>query len=358
VRVFRLPDVGEGLREAEIVEWLVAAGDEVDAGQPVVLVETDKAQVEVTSPRGGRIARCIGAPGDVVAVGAPLLEFEDGEEEDAGTVVGELPRAAPLLRGEPGVRAAPAVRARARELGIDLTRLTGSGPQGAISLGDLEAAGAGELAQGAERLRGVRMAMARNMARAGAQVVPATVTDDADVEAWIRSEADVAVRLVRAVAAGARAEPALNAHFDGVRAARALHEAVHLAFAVQTDDGLFAPVLRNAGARDAADLRAEIDRLAEGAGARSLAPEALRGATFTLSNFGVFGGRYASLVVVPPQVGILGAGRVKPRACAGEHGPEVRRLLPLSLTFDHRAVTGAEATRFLTAVIEDLERAS
>ena len=365
---FRLPDLGEGLQEAEIVAWLVAAGDDVAAGQAIVTVETDKAQVDVTSPCAGRVVRLAAGVGDLVRIGEVLVEFEGGEseqapaigEEDPGTVVGELPRA------NVGVRAAPSARARANELGVELSRVVATGPDGAVMRADVERAAAsggvdvgGDAAVSAvfEPLRGVRLAMARNMKRSRASVVPATVSDEADVEAWA-GEGDVSARLVRAVVSACEAEPALNAWFEEAPPGRRLHERVALALAVQTTDGLFAPVLRNADGLAATEVRGAMDALHAAVRARTLEPADLRGATITLSNFGRFGGRYAALVIVPPQVAILGAGRIAPRVVEREGEPAVRRMLPLSLTFDHRAVTGAEAARFLTACIRDLERPS
>jgi pyruvate dehydrogenase E2 component (dihydrolipoamide acetyltransferase) len=347
-RVFKLPDLGEGLREAEIVAWHVGVGDHVVTDQPLVSVETDKAVVEVPSPRSGHIAALYGEPGDVIAVGAPLVEFAGGEAADEGAVVGEIPKPA---AGK--VRAAPALRALARELGVDLASVEGTGPDGAIVRTDVEAAARGA-APGREKIRGVRRAMLRNMVRAGAEVVPATVTDEADIEAW-PAKTDVTARLIRAMAAGCKASPSLNAWFDSATETRTLHVHIDLGIAVETEDGLFAPVMRDIGNRDAGDLRRGVEAMKKDIAARSIPHEQLAGQTITLSNFGMFGGRFADLVVVPPQVAILGAGRAEMRVVAVEGKPAVHRMLPLSLGFDHRVVTGAEAARFLNAVIEDLE---
>ncbi len=356
-RVFSLPDLGEGLTEAEIVTWHVAEGDHVVADQPLVSVETDKAVVEVPSPRSGRIARLLVREGEIVAVGQPLVEFEAeaAEAGDAGTVVGELPAreesAAPA-----GPRAAPAVRRLAQELGVELATLVGTGPGGVITREDVErAARERSRAPRGEPMRGVRRTMARNMERAHREVVPATVSDDADISAWRQGE-DVTIRLVRAIAAGCRAEPALNAHYLRERDERILFEHIDLGIAVDTPDGLFVPVLRDVGNRDAEDLRRGLENMKRDVRARAIPPQELKGQTITLSNFGMFAGRYAQLVILPPQVAILGAGRIREELRPVEGRPEVRRILPLSLTFDHRAVMGGEAARFLRAVIEDLEK--
>ena len=200
---FVLPDLGEGLQEAEIVAWHVAEGDHVVADQPLVSVETEKAVVEVPSPQAGRIARLLGKVGDRVKVGAALVEFEEGVHADVGAVVGELtghplspaPAKLPAMAPKAAtVKAAPAARALARELGVDLARVTPTGPGGSVTRGDIAAA-AGTGAQpptgGGEALTGVRRSMALNMARAHAAVVPATLFDQADVETWWSPTADV-----------------------------------------------------------------------------------------------------------------------------------------------------------------------
>lgn len=366
---FRLPDLGEGLTEAELVAWHVAVGQHVVKEQPLVSVETDKAVVEIPSPQAGRIAKLYGAPGEHLAVGAPLVEFEEGVPTDAGAIVGEIGGAAPVAAaassqplahpasgaGGP-VKAAPAVRAIAKELGVDLTRLMPSGLAGQITRQDVERAAAVRpvVAEGYEPLSGIRRAMARNMARSRAEVVPTTVTDEADVEAWPEGT-DVTARLVRALVASSRAVPSVNAWYDGKALARRVHQAVHVGIAVDTEEGLIVPVLRDAQTRDLAGLRRKLEELKQAARARTASLEALRGATITLSNFGALGGRHAALVIVPPQVAILGAGRIAPQVVAQDGRPAVRRRLPLSLTFDHRAVSGGEAARFLAAVIADLE---
>jgi pyruvate dehydrogenase E2 component (dihydrolipoamide acetyltransferase) len=365
--VFHLPDLGEGLHDAEIVEWHVKPGDSVASGQPLVSVETDKAVVDIPSPQSGTIAQIHGATGEHLAVGAPLVEFADGTT-DAGALVGRLPGgetappAAPPPAAAPPtrVKATPSVRAQARRLGVDLTAIAGSGADGHITAADVEVAAiaaahphAGGTA--AETLRGPRRAMARNMARAHAEVAATTVTDEALVDHWDETT-DVTVLLVRAMVAACSAEPALNAWFDGHNLTRILHRHVDVGVAMDTDEGLFVPVLRGAEGKDAAVLRSDLNRLKEIVSTRKARPEDLTGQTVTLSNFGVIGGRHAALMVLPPQVAILGAGGVAPRVVAVDGRPAVRLTLPLSLTFDHRAVTGGEAARFLATVIATLQR--
>lgn len=373
--VFKLPDLGEGLQEAEISAWHVAPNDEVGVDQPLVSVETAKAIVEIPSPQAGKIARLFGTPGDILQVGAPLVEFAGGADAgdaeepagtDAGTVVGRVERGDEITReratpagraGAAAAKATPAVRALARRLDVDLAIVTPSGPNDTVTARDVERVARifrelGPL----ELLRGVRRTMARSMAQAHAEVAPVTVSDDADLAAWWPEERELMLRLIRAIVAGCKAEPVLNAWFDSHALGRRVLRQIHLGIAVDTPDGLFVPVLRNIGERAADDLRAGLERLRRDVRARTIPPEEMRGYTFTLSNFGTFGGRYANPIVQPPTVGILGAGRVRDELVPVDGSPAVHPILPLSLTFDHRAVTGAEATRFLAAVISDLEK--
>jgi pyruvate dehydrogenase E2 component (dihydrolipoamide acetyltransferase) len=362
---FTLPDLGEGLEEAEVVAWHVNEGDHVVTDQPLLSVETDKAVVEVPSPWSGRIARLCAGKGDLVKVGAPLVEFAGDVEQDTGTVVGQLESGdehkaeaaapvAPVRRG--ASQALPAVRALAQKLDVDLNAVQATGPDNTITRADVERA-ARSLAEAgpAEALRGMRRAMAQRMTAAHAEVVPATVTDDADIEDW-RKDEDATIRLMRAIAAACKAEPALNVWYDSRAGERRPIARVDIGIAIDTEGGLIVPIVRNVAARDARDLRAGLDRLRADAAARRIPPEELRGATITLSNFGMIGGRFASLVVVPPQVAIVGAGRIAQRVVAYHGQPAVRRVLPLSLSFDHRVVTGGEAARFLMELKADLER--
>ena len=359
--VFVLPDLGEGLQEAELVAWHVGEGDHVVADQPLVSVETEKAVVEVPAPQAGKIARLCAQPGDRVKVGGPLVEFEEGPRTDTGTIVGDLsaPPAAATASPVPqpsGIRAAPAVRALAQRLGVDLAAVTASGPGGTVTSADVERTARAHTEAGpVETLAGVRRAMAMNMARSHAEIVPATVSDEADIEAWPQG-CDITIRLVRAVVAGVAASPGLNAWYDGRRMERRLLKQIDLGLAVDTEDGLFVPVLRNVAARDDTDLRRGIEAMKKDLRARTVPLAELRGQTITLSNFGMFAGHFAALVIVPPQVAILGAGRIAQRAVLAGGNVAAHRILPLSLTFDHRAVTGGEAARFLKAAIDELQR--
>ena len=365
MNIFKLPDLGEGLVEAEIVAWHAREGAAISEDDLLVAVETAKAIVDLPSPQSGRIKQFFGKPGDIIHVGDPLVEFESTatQKEDTGTVVGRVEvgteqiRESPVTTGQParGVRATPAVRALAQQLNVDLSIVTPSGTEGTVTAADVQRVGEIFAAMGPlELLRGARRAMARNMARAHAEVVAVTVSDDADIESWAEA-GDITVRLIRAIAAGCCAEPALNAWYDSHSIGRRLLSEIHLGIAIDSKDGLFVPVLRDAGNKETAALRQELDALKDKVHSRSLPPGELRGQTFTLSNFGTFAGRYADPVVLPPTVAILGAGKVRPVVVATATGIAAHRILPLSLSFDHRAVTGGEASRFLGVVIEDLQ---
>jgi len=204
-----------------------------------------------------------------------------------------------------------------------------------------------------EQLKGVRRNMARVMADAHSKVVPTTLNDDADVHAWAPGN-DVTVRLVRAIVTACKAVPALNAWFDGDALTRTLHPQVDVGIAVDTEEGLFVPALRNADVLDARGIREGVNRLRQQVEARSLPASELSGYTISLSNFGMFAGRYATPVVVPPCVAIVAAGRARHQVVPVMGGIETHKIIPLSVTFDHRAATGGEAARFLRALIDDL----
>lgn len=457
-KTFHLPDLGEGLPDATIVEWYVKEGDVARLDEPLVSMETAKAVVEVPSPVSGKVIKLAGAAGDVIATGAMLAVFEpdpnlpqraegqdtghhhggghaapgkaaasdDGGElpaqpapseargGDAGTVVGAM-QSSDAVHSETaisvgGVKAMPAVRALAKKLGVDLARVRATGADGTVSLADVKNAaaspssllpaapsgtgpapaaaqppaavasrgvsrgeepqrtpmsaagkpmrtrppGAAATASGQpEQLKGVRRNMARVMADAHSKVVPTTLVDDADLHGWIGKQ-DITARLVRAITVACKTVPALNAWFDGDALAVTRHPHVDVGIAVDTDDGLFVPALRNADMLDARGIREGINRLRLQVEERSIAASELSGYTISLSNFGMFAGRYATPVVVPPCVAIVGAGKLSHDVVAVIGGIEVHRRLPLSLTFDHRAATGGEAARFLKALLDDM----
>jgi 2-oxoisovalerate dehydrogenase E2 component (dihydrolipoyl transacylase) len=368
---FKLPDLGEGLAEAEILEWHVKPGDHVLVDQPMVSVETAKAVVEVPVPFSGTVTALHGAVGDIVATGAPLIDF------DSGTVVGSMPTTsdeefvesanAGLARPmhDARARAVPVARAVAKRLGLDLGAIEGSGVGGLIRLDDVlahanievppaPAALAVPAGASAEQLRGARRAMASSMSMSRDQVSGSTVCDDADIDGWTRRGAYM-LRLIRAMIAACSAEPALNAWYDAANGSRILLEPIDLAMAVDTPGGLIVPVLRNIRHKTPDELRAAIAAQKEAAHRRSTLPADLRDFTLMLSNFGTLAGRYGIPLVVPPAVAILGAGKVRQDAVVEGGSVVAHRRMPLSLSFDHRCVTGGEACRFLAAVIADLE---
>lgn len=371
MRFFTLPDLGEGLQEAEIVEWAVTVGDDVAADQVLLTVETAKALVEIPSPQAGTIAHLFGKPGDIVHIGEPLLEFAGAQPETSTTVVGTVREAdatAPtrehFIIGSPQRQqrarpdATPAIRALALRLGVDLAAVAPTGPGGVVTGHDVErAAQLDERLGKPEPLRGVRRAMAQNMERAQREVAQATVFDEVDVHRW-PADTDITLRLILAIAAACRREPALNAWYDGSQRCRRLLKAVDLGIAVDTEDGLFVPVLRNVGQRDAGDVAAGLARLKADVRARTIPPEELRNPGITLSNYGTLCGRFGTPIVVPPTVAIIGAGTVYDAVVPWQGSPAIHPLLPLSLSFDHRCVTGAEAARFLSALGQALQQAA
>ncbi|WP_251359832.1 2-oxo acid dehydrogenase subunit E2 [Kangiella sp. TOML190] len=460
--IFKLPDLGEGLPDAEVVRWLVKEGETVTVDQPMVEMETAKAVVEVPSPVAGVVSKFFGQAGDVIEVGAPLVEFggtadgstnassdatpaDSGEEKraDSGTVVGAVEVGhnvvaetssavvkalakklkvdlaqvkgtgtngqitqkdvkAAANSGQAQVsssassevvvgtetsnpltyKASPAVRALAKKLGVDLGSCATSGRKGSITRDDVEAAAKGGSASFAasapsatamspsqaaglppvnleikpETVRGVRRAMAMGMAHSHATVVPTTLVEDADISAWPKGT-DSLARYVRALVTAAKQVPALNAWFDGQNFERILHPNVNVGIAVDSGDGLYVPVVHNADRMDMTGVRASVQELRQKIESKALKQEDQQNGTITLSNFGSIAGRYGTPVVSPPQVAILGTGRFRNELKLTDKGINNAKMLPLSLTFDHRACTGGEAARFLAAVIEDLQKA-
>ncbi|MFN7096369.1 MAG: dihydrolipoamide acetyltransferase family protein [Gammaproteobacteria bacterium] len=390
--IFKLPDLGEGLPDAEIHEWHVKVGDDVKVDQLLVSMETAKAVVDVPSPRNGRIAKLYGNSGDTINTGQPLVEYEDDaaqpaaktttdtapiENKSAATVAGSIKvgdtvinEAAagitPTQETIGGIRTLPIVRLIAQKLGVDLTRVPSTGHLGQVSIDDLCQAIKQQMRNSTtapsftsdtmKPLKGVRKAMVNSMAESHATVVPVTLSDKADLSAWAVGT-DFTTRLIRAICAACKVEPVMNALFDGTVPAIDIKSEVNLGLAVDTPDGLFVPVIKQANTLSPSALREIINRFKTQARDRSIPQDDLRGATITLSNFGTFAGYFANPVVVPPMVTIIGAGRGRDEAVPVNGHLEIHRILPLSVTFDHRAATGGEASRFLKAMIDDLEMA-
>ena len=390
--IFKLPDLGEGLPEAEIVEWHVNVGDEVKTDQPLVSMETAKAVVEVPSPQDGKIEKLHGQPGDTILTGAPLVEFNSvsansetaptsTERKDTGTVAGKIEETDTILeeevitinraKGVGGPKATPAVRALARKLKVDLNTVSPTGPRNTITAKDVQnavgktasATSTGSSAttttqtsqkpEGYEPLKGVRKAMAQAMVKSHQEVVPVTVCDDAKLINWTDKD-DITIRVIQAVVAACKKEPALNAFYDGASMSRKIIDEINLGLAMDTKDGLFVPVIKDVANKTGSQLREELNQLKVEVQNRTVPQDKLHGATITLSNFGKFAGRYANPIVVPPQVAIIGAGAIKEEPIVIDNEIKPGRVMPLAVTFDHRAVTGGEATRFLGEMIEKL----
>ncbi len=370
MNIFNLPDLGEGLPDAEIHEWFVKEGDVVKADQPLAAMETAKAVVDVPCPQSGTIAKLYGKPGDVIKTGDPLVAFESTSSKpaDKGTVVGNLEESSEISEdnftigtqnsSHRRIKATPAVKMLAKKLGVDLTTIKATGEHGVISRYDVQAQ-AEKNAQppvGFEPLRGVRRAMLHSMIQSHAEVVPVSIFDEADIHAW-NEGTDITARLIQAIVEACKIEPALNAWFDTNHSARQCFEQVHLGIAMDNEDGLFVPVIHDAGKYSPTELRHVINEFKKSVSNRSISADKLKGATLTLSNFGKFAGRFASPIIVPPMVCIIAVGRLYKAAVVNTDGAiEAHNNLPLSLSFDHRAVTGGEATRFLGAMIESLQK--
>lgn len=370
MNIFNLPDLGEGLPDAEIHEWFVKEGDTVTTDQPLVSMETAKAVVDVPCPQNGTISKLFGKPGDVIKTGEPLVAFAStaSKTADKGTVVGNLEESSEISEdnfiigtqhsGRTRVKATPAVKMLAKKLGVDLTVLKGTGEFGVITREDVQtqANKAAQVPSDYEPLRGVRRAMLNSMTQSHAEVVPVSIFDEADIHSW-QPGSDITVRLIRAIIHASEKEPSLNAWFDMQHSARKCFKDVHIGLAMDNDDGLFVPVIHDAAKYSDSELRRIIDEFKISVANREITADKLKGATITLSNFGKFAGRFASPIIVPPMVAILAVGKLYKGVVVNESNSiEAHNMLPLSLSFDHRAVTGGEATRFLKAVIEVLQQ--
>ncbi len=367
MKYFKLPDLGEGLSEAEIVSWHVAVGDTVKTDQLMVSVETAKAIVEVPSPQDGIIAALFAQVGEVIHLDEPLVEYK-GEIDDSGTVVGDLSLAPKQIQTDnfivgsahaehssAHIKATPSVRALAKRLNVDLSHVKASGQR--ITVLDIETAAQLNHQKGqSESLKGVRKTMAKVMTLSHEQVVPVTLFDDVDIHLW-QKNTDITMRLVQGIAKACELEPCLNTWFDGENLSRRILQQVDLGIAVDTDQGLFVPVLRDIKNRKIENLRQGLDDLRAAVNSRKIPPQEMQGATITLSNFGTLAGKYANPIVVPPQVAIVGAGRIFQTLVLINGKTIEHNILPLSLTFDHRAVTGGEAARFLKALMDNLTSA-
>jgi 2-oxoisovalerate dehydrogenase E2 component (dihydrolipoyl transacylase) len=390
---FKLPDLGEGLREGEIARWLVAEGQEIGEDDPLVEIQTDKTTVEIPSPAAGKVARILVAEGETVPVGTVLVVIgeanghageaavasdrhrerrlsggapagaeqpraEEAPQKEAAATSDVPPRLAPGHASPGRVRATPLVRRLAQELGVDLETVDGSGPQGRATEEDVRAAARSpRLAPGPapggrrERLRGVRKLIAEHMARAHAEVPPVTWVEECDFGA-VDLKRLVPLTL-KAVAEALKEVPELNARFEGDEIVYL--ERYDLGVAVQTDQGLVVPVVRDCDSLSVDELVDEVARLADAARANKLKPEELRGSTFTVTSAGKLGGLLTTPIVNHPEVGILSIGRVADRPVVRDEEIVARPTGTIAVTFDHRVVDGARAAEFGLDVIRRLQ---
>jgi pyruvate dehydrogenase E2 component (dihydrolipoamide acetyltransferase) len=409
-REFLLPDIGEGLTEAEIVRWLVPEGGRVEADEPVVEVETDKAVVEIPSPYAGTVLRHGGVEGETIQVGSVLVVIgEDGEvatpadstserepTHAAPPIVGSLSEEAEVLssvgptaagEGTKEVKALPIVRKLARELGVDLGRVRGSGPEGRVTREDVLAAAPSATEAAAatgesmpqettaaspasvtgedERrpLSRLRRTIASNMARSWAEIPHVTTFDEVDATRLVEIRSALSARhevklpmealVIKAVIPALEAFPDFNSTLDGDDLI--VHGAYHIGIAVDTPDGLLVAVVRDAAALAVLDIASEVRRLGEGARERSLAPDELTGQTFTVSNIGAVGGGQGTPIVPYGTTAILSVGRAQEKVVVSNGDLAIAPVMPLSLSYDHRVIDGAQGRRFMALVIENLE---
>ncbi len=381
MKSFMLPDLGEGLAESEIVEWHIKVGDIVKVDQIVVTVETAKAIVEVPAPYDGKIVKRHGNAGDTINIGSVLLEFDEIKsnnssdhadesntkaKQDAATVVGNVSNQnhavdvddfwvgnSPSHHSENTVTAMPSARLLSQRLGVDLTCMTGSGPNGEILESDVYAQCDKQL-PGTEVLKGARRTMVSTMAHSHHNVANVTITEEARLDKWATQE-DISIRLIQAVIYACQQEPALNAWFDAETMTRCVHSSVNIGIAVDSKHGLYVPVLRHADEFAPTETRNWLDNTIAGIRNRKIGREQLQHGTITLTNFGAIAGIYATPVVSPPQVAIVGAGRIIDKVIIKNDQAVAIKAMPLSMTFDHRACTGGEAARFIRALVDQLE---
>ena len=357
----KLPDVGEGIAEGEIVRWLVAEGAQVKEDDLLVEILTDKANIELPSPVNGTLLRILAKSGQLVKVGEPIALIEPATVKSAGA------------GGE--VLATPVVRKVAKDLGVELSAMIGSGPGGRVTEEDVRRAAApaagvpAEFASG-ERIpfKGKRRMIARKMVAAKTRVPHALLVDEVDVSGLLAERArmrETAERegvritvlpfIMKAVAGALQRHPALNASLDEDRDAIVRKKTIDIGMAVDAEDGLVVPVVRNADGKSVIELAREIDRLSAAAREGTLAPGDLTGGTFTISSVGSIGGLFSYPVINVPEAAILAAHKIVTRPVVRDGEIVPREMMYLSLSFDHRIVDGGEATRFLNEVVRRIE---
>jgi pyruvate dehydrogenase E2 component (dihydrolipoamide acetyltransferase) len=357
---FKLPDLGEGLTEGEIARWLVSEGQEIAEDDPLVEIATDKTTVEIPSPAGGVVSQILVQEGEVVPVGTVLVVIGGNgvaarrEPEEARNELSP-PAAARERPRDEKIRATPLVRRLAQELGVDLAAVAGTGPQGRITEQDVRGAqqggGSSTSLERREPIRGVKRQMLEHLTRAHREIPPVTWVEECDF-----TDVDLKQllpRTLQAVAESLKEFPELNARIDGNDLVYL--ERYDIGVAVQTEQGLVVPVVRDCDTRSLEELDAEIKRLADAAHAGKLAPEELRDGTFTVTSAGKSAGLFTTPLVNHPQVAILGLYRIAERPAVHDGAVTVRRLGNVSVTFDHRVIDGKRAADFGLAVIARLQ---
>lgn len=380
--VFKLPDVGEGIAEAEISQWHVAVGDRIEEDQPLVDVTTDKAIVEIPAPASGTVVSIHGAPGEKVPVGTELVVIETAANE-APAVQNLVPQrtvAAPASPSPKGGQAlaSPAVRQRARQLGVELHLVRGSGPDGRITHADLDVLSvtstAQKLAPGKDaveehRVMGIRRKIAERMQEAKRRIPHFSYVEEVDVTALEELRAQLNEEhagkrpkltplpfLMRALVRALPAHPEINARFDDEKGVVQRHAAVHIGIATQTPHGLMVPVVRHAESRDLWDCAAEAQRLSAAARDGKATRDELSGSTVTITSLGALGGVASTPIINHPEVAIVGVNRIVERPVVRGGQIVVRKMMNLSSSFDHRVVDGWKAAEFIQALKGLLEQ--
>ena len=362
---FKLPDLGEGLTEGEVARWLVAEGDVIALNDPLVEIQTDKATVEIQSPAAGTVLRILVLEGQVAPVGAVLVVIGDEGEQLLRSVDGEPGRVdepepeaeteLSVVPTEPvaAVRATPAVRRLAQELGVDLATVAGSGPESRVTEDDVRAATATQQVREGRRepVRGIRRLIVEHVSTSHREIPAVTFIEECDFTGI--DHAMLVPRTLKATAAALAEFPELNARLEGDEIVYL--DRYDLGLAVQTSLGLVVPVVRGCDTASAEELLIEIARLAESARAGTLKPDEVRGSTFTVTSAGKLGGLVVTPLVNYPEVGILGLHRIAPRPVVRDGEIVIREMGNISVTFDHRVVDGARAAAFCLDVIARLE---
>ena len=377
---FVLPDLGEGITEGEIRRWLVKEGDAVEEHQTVLEIETDKAVVEVPSPKKGRVIKIHKEIADIAKVGEALMTIaEAGETVEEKPKEKERPKSVSVVgvlpEEEEEILATPAVRALAKELGVKLESIRGSGPGGSITKDDVtETSEKGKKAEAElgdiERIpiKGLRRTIAKNLTLAQKTTAFVTGMDEADItELWnLREKEKKTIQgkgihltflpfFIKAIQHALTEHPLLNASVDEAREEIIIKKYYNFGVAVDTPDGLMVPVIKNADKKTILELATEIQELSVKARERKIKLEEMKGSTFTITNYGHFGGTFATPIINYPDVAILGTGKISDKPWVKDGKIVIRKILPLSLTFDHRVTDGVDSAKFLSKVIQYLE---